>query len=104
MNWHDAIRFPLSDFLKIYFAQSAFKDGLHGLMLSLFQAFYSFCTFAKLWEMEKFGEREVSLVVVEKEFIAARHDIGYWLLSAKISHTTDLMKKLWYRLLRKYAR
>jgi len=53
--WYDAIRFPVSDFLKIYFAQGGYKDGLHGLVLATFQAFYSFCTFAKYWEMKKTG-------------------------------------------------
>ncbi len=101
--WYDAIRFPLSDFLKIYFAERAYKDGLHGLVLALLQSFYSFCTFAKLWESEKFREHEIPLDAVEKEFVRAQREVRYWLLSAKIGETHDAIKKTWYRIIRKYA-
>lgn len=101
--WYDAIRFPMSDFLKIYFAQKGYKDGLHGLMLSLLQAFYSFTVFAKVWEGEKFVERELPVEVVEKELTRTRMEARYWLLSAKLGDTQNVMKKIWYRWLRKYA-
>ncbi|MDP1721737.1 MAG: glycosyltransferase family 2 protein [Candidatus Gottesmanbacteria bacterium] len=103
INWHDVIRYPLSDFLKIYFLQYGYKAGFHGLMLSVFQAFYTFCTYAKLWEMGKFIEREVSMNHVEEEISRAQREVRYWLLSVKISQTTNVMKKLWYRMVRKYA-
>ncbi|MEK9143666.1 MAG: glycosyltransferase family 2 protein [Patescibacteria group bacterium] len=102
--WYDAIRFPLSDFLKIYFAERAYKDGLHGLVLALLQSFYSFCTFAKLWESEKFSEHEIPVSVVGKELVRAQREVRYWLLSAKIGETHYAIKKIWYRIIRKYAR
>ena len=101
--WQDAIRFPMSDFVKTYFAQGGYKDGLHGLILSMLQAFYSFIVFAKLWEREKFREQELPIEVVEKELGRARGEVRYWLLTRKISETHDAIKKIWYRLLRKYA-
>lgn len=101
--WHDAIRFPMSDFVKTYFAQDGYKDGLHGLVLSTLQAFYSFIVFAKLWEREKFVEHELPVEVVEEELVRARAEVRYWLLSAKIGQTQDAIKKIWYRVLRKYA-
>lgn len=102
--WQDAIRFPLSDFVKTYFAQGGYKDGLHGLVLSALQAFYSFIVFAKLWEREKFVERGLPVEVIEQELVRAQGEVRYWLLSAKISETRDLMKRIWYRLLRKHVR
>ena len=101
--WHDAIRFPIRDFVKIYFAQNGYKDGLHGLVLSMLQAFYSFIVFVKLWEREKFIEKDLPSEVVDKELVRARGEIGYWLLSAKIAQTPSLIKKLWYRVIRKYV-
>lgn len=101
--WYDAIRFPLSDFLKIYFAERGYKDGLHGLVLALLQAFYSFCTFTKLWEGEKFKEHEIPLEVVGKEVVRAQREVRYWLLSEKIWQTHDAIQKIWYRIIRKYA-
>lgn len=101
--WYDAVRFPLSDFVKTYFAQKGYKDGLHGLVLSILQAFYSFIVFAKLWEKEKFKDQELPLSDVEKEFRHAWADVRYWILSAKIFLTGKGIKQLWYRMLRKYA-
>ena len=39
-NAFDAIRFPIDDFVKTYFLQKGYADGLHGLVLSILQAFY----------------------------------------------------------------
>ena len=101
--WRDPIRFPMSDFVKTYLAQGGYKDGLHGLVLSMLQAFYSFIVFVKLWEREKFGEHELPIEVVEEEFVHARQELRYWLLSVKIGETRDFIKRIWYRVLRKYA-
>src|SRR3989338_2744981 len=48
--WIDAVRWPLSDFLTNFFARQSYKDGLHGLVLSLLQAFYALEVFSKIWE------------------------------------------------------
>ncbi|MBI3956288.1 hypothetical protein HY339_03455, partial [Candidatus Gottesmanbacteria bacterium] len=101
--WYDAIRFPISDFVKTYFAQRGYKDGLHGLVLSILQAFYSFAVFAKLWEQEKFIERELPIEVVEQALVRAQREIKYWLFSAKIMQASSFIRKIWYRVIRKYA-
>lgn len=103
LAWHDAIRFPVSDFVKTYFAQEGYKDGLHGLVLSMLQAFYSFIVFAKLWEREKFRERELPLDAIENELIGSQKDVNYWLLTAEMSDARNIVRKFWYRVLRKYA-
>lgn len=101
--WYDALRFPVSDFVKIYFAQEGYRDGLHGLVLSLFQAFYSFVVFAKLWESEKFSERDVSLSAGTRELKRSGREINYWLLTAKIKESSSVIAKFWYKLLRRYV-
>lgn len=101
--WQDAVRFPMSDFVKTYLAQGGYKDGIHGLILSMLQAFYSFIVFAKLWERQKFAEQELLIEDVEKELLRAHREVRYWLLSVKIGETRDLIKKIWYRMLRKYV-
>mgnify|MGYP001612990870 CR=1 FL=1 len=52
--WSDAIRMPASDFILNFFRRQSYKDGLHGLVLSLLQAFYALIVFAKVWEKQKF--------------------------------------------------
>lgn len=103
LAWYDAIRFPASDFLKVYFAQDGYKDGLHGLVLALLQAFYSLVVFAKLWEKRGFVEQPVDLILVEKELTAVSKQKTYWLASKKMEQTTNIIHKLWLRLVRKYV-
>jgi glycosyltransferase involved in cell wall biosynthesis len=91
-SWYDAIRFPLSDFLKVYFAQESYKDGLHGLVLALLQSFYSFIVFTKLWEKESFPQKSVSLQSVLGEMKRAKKEFIYWILTAKIKSTHGLQK------------
>jgi (heptosyl)LPS beta-1,4-glucosyltransferase len=100
--WYDAIRFPLSDFLKIYFAQGGYKDGLHGLMLALFQAFYSFTVFAKYWEMHKFPERDVAAGSVMNEMARGGKDMKYWIYTTKIAETNNFFKKILWKVKRKF--
>lgn len=93
LTWQDAIRFPLSDFLKLYFAQAGYKDGLHGLVLALFQAFYSFTVFAKLWEAEKFPDKTMTLGAVKKELKKGHHDVSFWMASSEINDTSGVLPK-----------
>ncbi|MCJ7826177.1 glycosyltransferase family 2 protein, partial [Patescibacteria group bacterium] len=87
LSWYDAIRFPLSDFIKLFFAQSGYKDGLHGLVLSLFQAFYSFVVFTKLWEMEQFPQKSVAFSAISKELKKEGRDFSYWMTTAEIKES-----------------
>lgn len=101
LNWTDALRFPLSDFVKIYFAQKCYKDGLHGLVLSILQAFYSFIVFARVWESQKFRKRDIQLPEISQEIKNSIKDVRYWERSAKINSSANLFKKLIYKLERK---
>ncbi|RMF85047.1 MAG: glycosyltransferase family 2 protein [Nitrospinota bacterium] len=44
---------PLGRFCKIFLVQRGFLDGIPGLILAGFYAFYVFQRYVKLWEMEK---------------------------------------------------
>lgn len=103
VSWYDAIRFPISDFVKIYFAQRGYKDGLHGLVLSLLQSFYALIVFAKLWERQGFVERDVALAAITHELKRAGKEITYWNLSALINSTEGVLKQIWLKLKRRYV-
>lgn len=100
-SWNDAVRFPTSDFLKVYFAQGAYKDGLHGLVLSILQAFYSFVIFAKLWEMRQFTDISISNVQIKKEYTQSNHDFAYWQLSTLFSEEKNPLVRLFLRVRRR---
>lgn len=103
MHWTDAIKLPVSDFLKTFFLQRGYKDGMHGLMLSVLQAFYMFLVVAKVWEKQGFyerGEKEI-LKGVEREFQSSSADIKYWFFSVFQSETRNPVKKMIYLLSKK---
>lgn len=101
LAWYDAIRFPVSDFVKIYFAQSGYKDGLHGLVLSILQAFYSFVVFAKLWEKTTFEQKDVTLEAVHGELHRSAKEVGYWDRTARMKEAKNPLVKLGFKLQRK---
>lgn len=43
---------PVAGFLKNYFLKGGWRDGLHGLVLSVYAGMYGFTKYAKLWERE----------------------------------------------------
>lgn len=100
-TWTDAIRFPVRDFVKVYFSQQGYKDGLHGLVLSMLQAFYACVVFAKLWETHGFKESDTGFAPVEREFIRAYGELRYWDLSVKIRESTNPIFRLMLRVKRR---
>ena len=102
-SWTDALRFPVSDFVKIYFAQEGYKDGLHGLVLSLLQAFYSFLVFVKLWQLQEFKEEDIALPDAAGELTRSGKEVWYWMLTARLKETKHITHKLWFKLMRRYV-
>lgn len=102
INWYDAIRWPTNDFVKTFFLEKGYKDGLHGLVLSLFQAFYALIFFAKVWERkENFKDLTPNnfLFEVIREFQKAAKDIRYWIYETLISENPA--KKIYYKIRRR---
>ena len=60
-DWADLISKPLGEFLGRFFANKGFEDGLHGLSLSLLQAFSFLVVYLKLWELQKFRDTNIKL-------------------------------------------
>lgn len=103
--WHDAIRWPTADFVKTFFFQRGYKDGLHGLVLSLLQAFYMLVFFIKVWEKkENFKDLTPNnfLQEVVKEFSKTAKDIRYWIY--EVLAKENPAKKIFYKLRRKLDR
>ena len=53
--WSDAISFPADEFLRRFFFWEGYKDGLHGLVLSLLQVVSRLVVFCKMWERQGFS-------------------------------------------------
>lgn len=102
IEWYDAIRFPVSDFIKIYFAQGAYHDGLHGLVLAFLQAFYSFLTFARVWESDGFPQRDIPLTDVVEEFGRSRREMTYWIETKRIEQSSNPLERIAHKAKRKF--
>ncbi len=103
VTWVDALRFPVNDFLKTFFLQKGYRDGLHGLVLSLLQALYMEVTFAKVWENQGFTEENSRSFIKDffKECKKIAKEFRYWFLTSFISETKNPIKKISYKILRK---
>lgn len=98
----DSIKFPLKEFLTRFFAQEGYKDGFHGLMLSILMAFYHFCIFAFIWEKQGFAELgNNTLEEFNRQSQTAGKDIKYWIKQSKIRSTKNPAKKIFYKVLGK---
>jgi glycosyltransferase involved in cell wall biosynthesis len=49
---------PMAAFLKKYFIQQGFREGIYGFVFSALHAYYTFLKYAKLWEL---GRQETAL-------------------------------------------
>lgn len=103
-NSFDAIRFPLAEFTSRFFAREGYKDGMHGLMLSLLMAFYHLIVFANLWEQNKFKEEDKDVIgVLSQEMRKGGKDLKHWFVSEKIKNTQNPFKKIYYAVLHKLS-
>lgn len=101
----DAIRMPVHDFLKTFFLQKGYRDGLHGLVLSLLQAFYAEIVFAKVWEKQGFkGDNTAHFLQdITREFKKLGYEFSYWLLYALIEESRKTSEKILLKIKRKIA-
>lgn len=93
--WPDLIFKSNAEFLRRFFAESGFKDGLHGLVLSILQAFYTFAVYLKIWEKEKFKEENNILKETEKSFNKVNREWSYWFFKT-LPH--NIFSKIWTKL------
>jgi glycosyltransferase involved in cell wall biosynthesis len=103
--WIDAVRLPARDFLKTFFLQEGFKDGFHGLVLSMLQAFYMFLVVTKVWEKQGFPEKTEKqfLPVLAKELTKLGTEFSYWFAHTRYQETRDPAEKISSFIKRKHA-
>lgn len=106
MHWSDAVNLPVRDFLKTFFLQQGYKDGLHGFVLSSLQAFYAFLVFAKVWEKQGFKEENDThfLKTLFMTWQTLQKEIAYWFLTTFAQSSKNPVKKLSLLVRRKVLR
>ena len=82
---------PLNEFVRRYFAQEGYKDGWHGLCLSLLQSFSEMVVVIKSWELTGFREVEVNINDFERNIKSGEKMLNYWLTVEKLKKPQALL-------------
>ena len=77
--WQDLITKPLNEFLSRYFAGEGYKDGIHGLTISLLQALSELTLYSKVWQKQGFKEEEIKKNEIRTELNRGIHDLKWWM-------------------------
>jgi len=100
-SYIDTIRFPTSEFISRFFSREGYKDGLHGLVLSLLMAVYHLVIFLYLWEEMQFKQQNISLDNLENELKKITGETKYWMLTSQINNEKNPIKKTALKVKRK---
>lgn len=95
-SWKDILTRPSNEFLSRYFFGQGYKDGLHGLALSLLQAFSELVLYLKLWQKEKFKDEDPDLSGVISLMRDEERGLHYWQYDAQYKESgkiTDRIKR-----------
>lgn len=104
-TWTDAVTLPTNEFLSRFFAREGYRDGFHGLMLSLLMSVYYIILFGYIWEKVKFVEAGTTDFLEDtKRVIEKSHkDMMYWLINEKIKDKNSAVKKILLKIQRKIS-
>jgi glycosyltransferase involved in cell wall biosynthesis len=102
-SWNMALTMPADEFIKRFIVWQGYKDGLHGLILSLLQSFYQFIVFTKIWEEKGFEKKEIvsldkkTVKILRKKF----KELNWWRIQLILDKEKNILKKLFFKLKRK---
>lgn len=84
-SWQDVINKPLSEFLSRFFANRGYEDGLHGLSLSMLQAFSFLVVYLRLWEMNGYKDEKINMEEVKNLSHKSGEELNYWFNFSSLS-------------------
>lgn len=93
-SWKDLLGKPVDEFLSRYFFGEGYKDGVHGLAVSLLQGFSELVLYLKLWQAEKFKDEEVSVLKAVSEMGSKEKDLHFWQNDALYKETGNITARI----------
>ena len=78
-TWTDVVKRPLNEFLRRFFEGKGYRDGVHGLILSLLQSFSEFVVYVRVWEKQGFKEAEIGKREFGRELGGVIKDVKWWI-------------------------
>ncbi len=104
VRWTDAIKLPFDEFLRRYFLWEGYRDGVHGLVLSLLQASNRLIVFAKLWQMQGFAQGKVDFNEFRMTAQKVGKDFDFWFWTKEILEEKNVFARQLKRARRKMTR
>ncbi len=98
------IELPTREFINRFFVWKGYKDGIHGLALSLLQSFSELVVYLKLWELEKYKETHLELSKMGRLMDNEFKQKNYWLTETLLKEPSGIFKKLLLKIKRKIIR
>lgn len=92
----DLLLKPLEEFLGRFFVGEAYRDGFHGLAISLLQSWVVLLTYLKVWEKQKYPEKTLETARVKTMMAELIYQLEFWrsrFLSKMLSSPVDSFKK-----------
>ena len=96
----DLVAKPFDEFVNQFFARHGYKDGVHGLILSLLQSFAEMVVYLKVWEDEGQNEIKINPHDLDGEISAKSKEFRWWSYQMKIDKG-NLVQKMWFKIARK---
>jgi len=93
-SWKDLVTKPSNEFLSRYFFGEGYKDGLHGLALSLLQAFSELSLYLKVWQKEKFTDENPKLGEVVSALRDQEKELHFWESDASYKESGKLTDRI----------
>lgn len=78
LKMSDFVLKPTQEFNSRFFFAHGYKDGIHGLVFSLLQAFAIFLIYVKLWEKQGTTDKIVSKDSFVSASLEAGYEYSYW--------------------------
>lgn len=93
-SWQDIVKKPTAEFIGRYFVGEGYKDGVHGVALAGLQAFSELVLYLKIWQHEKFKEKELSLKDVVLTMKESESEIHYWRADTLIKEGGGILQRI----------
>ncbi len=93
-NWKDLVIKPMAEFFSRYFYGEGYKDGIHGLALSLLQAFSELTVYLKIWQKSKFAGEDPGLEKVVDLLKVQEKELHYWENDASYKETGSFASRI----------
>ena len=92
---------PVREFVDRFFVREGYKDGVHGLALSILQSLSESVTCLKLWELEGFKQEKIELTKIQRYFQTEHKQKQYWIMESLIRSSSSSIYNILLRLKRK---